>query len=186
MQTEKKASVDQITDVNGGRVNVLRFSGDISSSSHDALLGTYETVSKSEPVLLDFSKVDYINSSGIALADIPGPGGVIEHLAISSDKLGNIYVVEALHRARLLPHRQASTIATASGLPRPAAYRLTAAIKQVLIEAIDRVSKGAYRSSRFRVYDREGQRCRRARCGGIIKRRTQAGRSTFYCPVCQK
>jgi anti-sigma B factor antagonist len=67
VQTETKASVDQITDGNGGRVNVLRFSGDISSSSHDALLGTYETVSKSEPVLLDFSKVDYINSSGIAL-----------------------------------------------------------------------------------------------------------------------
>ena len=67
MQTETKASVDQITDGNGGRVNVLRFSGDISSSSHDALLGTYETVSKAEPVLLDFSKVDYINSSGIAL-----------------------------------------------------------------------------------------------------------------------
>lgn len=67
MQTETKASVDQTKDGNGGRVSVLRFSGDISSSSHDALLGTYETVSKSEPVLLDFSKVEYINSSGIAL-----------------------------------------------------------------------------------------------------------------------
>ena len=100
--------------------------------------------------------------------------------------LGNIYVVEALHRAGLSPHRQASTIATASGLPRPTAHRLTAAIKQVLTEAIDRVSKAAHRSSRFRVYDREGERCRRARCGGTIRRRTQAGRSTFYCPVCQK
>jgi anti-sigma B factor antagonist len=67
VQAETKASVDQISDNNGGRVSVLRFSGDISSSSHDALLGTYETVSKTEPVLLDFSKVDYINSSGIAL-----------------------------------------------------------------------------------------------------------------------
>jgi anti-anti-sigma factor len=67
VQTETKASVDQISDSKGGRVSVLRFSGDISSSSHDALLGTYETVTKSEPVLLDFSKVDYINSSGIAL-----------------------------------------------------------------------------------------------------------------------
>jgi anti-sigma B factor antagonist len=67
VQTETKASVDQVSDSNGGRVSVLRFSGDISSSSHDALLGTYETVSKTEPVLLDFSKVDYINSSGIAL-----------------------------------------------------------------------------------------------------------------------
>ena len=67
MQTETKATVDQIADSNGGRVTVLRFSGDISSSSHDALLGTYTTVSKSQPVLLDFSKVEYINSSGIAL-----------------------------------------------------------------------------------------------------------------------
>ena len=67
MQTETKAIVDQISDGNGGQVTVLRFSGDISSSSHDALLGTYATVNKSEPVLLDFSKVDYINSSGIAL-----------------------------------------------------------------------------------------------------------------------
>ena len=67
MQTETKASVDQISDGNGGRVTVLRFSGDISSNSHDALLGTYTTVSKSLPVLLDFSKVEYINSSGIAL-----------------------------------------------------------------------------------------------------------------------
>jgi anti-anti-sigma factor len=67
VQTETKASVDQISDSKGGQVSVLRFSGDISSSSHDALLGTYETVTKSYPVLLDFSKVDYINSSGIAL-----------------------------------------------------------------------------------------------------------------------
>jgi anti-anti-sigma factor len=66
VQTETKASVDQLSGSNGG-ITVLRFSGDISSTSHDALLGTYETISKSQPVLLDFSKVDYINSSGIAL-----------------------------------------------------------------------------------------------------------------------
>jgi formamidopyrimidine-DNA glycosylase len=100
--------------------------------------------------------------------------------------LGNIYVVEALHRAGLSPQRQASTIATASGLPRPTAFRLAAEIKKVLLEAIDRVSRGGYRASRFRVYDREDERCRRAGCAGTIKRRTQAGRSTFYCPVCQK
>ncbi|MDQ1692891.1 MAG: anti-sigma factor antagonist [Acidobacteriaceae bacterium] len=67
MQTETKTSVDQISGESGGRITVLRFSGDISSNSHDALLGTYTTVSKSQPVLLDFSKVEYINSSGIAL-----------------------------------------------------------------------------------------------------------------------
>jgi formamidopyrimidine-DNA glycosylase len=101
--------------------------------------------------------------------------------------LGNIYVSEALHRARLSPTRRASTIATPRGAPRDMAVALVAAIKQVLTEAIARtVDPRAYRTPRFRVYDREGQRCRRPRCGGMIRRRTQAGRSTFYCAVCQR
>lgn len=99
--------------------------------------------------------------------------------------LGNIYASEALHVARLSPERAASTIATASGAPRDSARRLATAIKQVLTEAIARQTK-AYRSSRFRVYDREAERCRRAKCGGTVRRRTQAGRSTFFCPACQR
>jgi formamidopyrimidine-DNA glycosylase len=100
--------------------------------------------------------------------------------------LGNIYASEALYVARLSPLRHASTIATPTGSPRPSAYRLAPAIKQVLSAAIDRLSAAEYRSSRFRVYDREGERCRRRGCGGTIKRRTQAGRSTFFCSVCQR
>jgi formamidopyrimidine-DNA glycosylase len=100
--------------------------------------------------------------------------------------LGNIYVSEALHVAGLSPERLAMTIATPAGAPRPTAIRLTAAIKQVLEEAIARASGERYRSSRFRVYDRGGARCRRRGCGGEIRRKTQAGRSTFYCGVCQK
>ena len=78
--------------------------------------------------------------------------------------LGNIYAAEALHRAHLSPRRAASTIATPTGLPRDSAYRLAAAIKSVLAAAIDRVAAeneagGAYRASRFRVYDREGAKC---------------------------
>ncbi len=100
--------------------------------------------------------------------------------------LGNIYVSEALHRAGLSPRRRASTIVTPGGTPRASAHRLTSAITQVLTEAVARtLDSASYRSSRFRVYDREGKPCRRARCGGVIKRQTQAGRSTFYCPVCQ-
>ena len=99
--------------------------------------------------------------------------------------IGNIYASEALHLAGLSPFRRASTIATPAGAPREAAERLTEAIKRVLTIAIDRTSR-TYRSSRFRVYDREGERCLRRGCGGVIKRRTQAGRSTFYCPVCQR
>ncbi len=51
-----------------------------------------------------------------------------------------------------------------------------------------RTSTTRYRSpgsSRFRVYDREDDVCLNGDCGGTIKRRTQAGRSTFYCPTCQ-
>lgn len=95
--------------------------------------------------------------------------------------LGNIYVVEALHRAQLSPRRQASTIATPSGAPRPSASRLATAIKRVLRDAI----AGKY-DLRFRVYDREGARCPKRGCGGRIRRFTQAGRSTFYCSRCQK
>ncbi|MDE3187264.1 MAG: STAS domain-containing protein [Acidobacteriota bacterium] len=69
MQSETKARVDQINSPAGHPVTVLRFEGDIASTSKDAVLGTYQTLSKeaAKLVLLDFSKVDYINSSGIAL-----------------------------------------------------------------------------------------------------------------------
>jgi formamidopyrimidine-DNA glycosylase len=100
--------------------------------------------------------------------------------------LGNIYVGEVLHRTGLSPRRRASTIATPSGAPRASAHRLAAAIKHVLNEAIARAERPeSYRSSRFRVYDREGERCRRRHCAGIVKRLSQGGRSTFYCPECQ-
>jgi formamidopyrimidine-DNA glycosylase len=100
--------------------------------------------------------------------------------------LGNIYVSEALHRAGLSPLRQASTIATTSGKPRPAAHRLSAVIKQVLIDAVERKRHPSYRGHRFRVYDRENERCPTRSCGATIQRRTQGGRSTFYCPACQR
>lgn len=99
--------------------------------------------------------------------------------------LGNIYVCEALHRARLSPRRRASSLATASGTPRPAATALTAAIQRVLRDAIAR-SHRAGGADRFLVYDREGERCRRRACTGTIRRIVQTGRSTFYCPACQR
>jgi len=100
--------------------------------------------------------------------------------------LGNIYASEALHLAGVSPMRRASTIATRSGAPRDAAFRLAAAIKRVLAAAIDRATTDRpYASTRFRVYDREGEPCRQRGCTGTIKRRVQAGRSTFYCAGCQ-
>ena len=100
--------------------------------------------------------------------------------------LGNIYAAEALHVAGLSPMRAAGTIATADGQPRESASRLATAIKQVLVRAVARQTSKRYRSSRFRVYDRESERCPRPGCGGTIRRRTQGGRSTFYCPKCQR
>ena len=69
MQSETKARVEQLTSPVGHPVAVLRFEGDIASTSKDAVLGTYQALPKetSKLVLLDFTKVDYINSSGIAL-----------------------------------------------------------------------------------------------------------------------
>jgi formamidopyrimidine-DNA glycosylase len=100
--------------------------------------------------------------------------------------IGNIYASEALHVAHLSPFRRASTIATQSGAARPASAQLVAAIKSVLRRAISLKESARYQDSRFRVYDREGERCPTPGCRGTIVRASQAGRSTFYCPVCQK
>jgi formamidopyrimidine-DNA glycosylase len=100
--------------------------------------------------------------------------------------IGNIYASEALHLATLSPFRLASTIATAAGAPRRSCDRLAAAIKSVLRRAISLKESERYRASRFRVYDREGEHCPTPGCRGRIARAGQAGRSTFYCPVCQR
>jgi formamidopyrimidine-DNA glycosylase len=111
--------------------------------------------------------------------------------------LGNIYVCEALHRARLSPKRQASTIATRAGAPTARAEVLVGAIKAVLQDAIKaggsslrdhRRTDGelGYFQHHFRVYDREGEPCVTPGCKGTVKRIVQSGRSTFYCPTCQK
>ncbi len=111
--------------------------------------------------------------------------------------LGNIYVCDALHRARPSPQRQASTIADRKGQPNERAVRLVDGIKSVLQAAIKdggsslrdhRLTDGELGmfQHNFRVYDREGQPCRTPDCRGTVKRIVQSGRSTFYCPVCQK
>jgi len=111
--------------------------------------------------------------------------------------LGNIYVCEALYGAHLSPKRKASTIADRAGAPNERAERLVDAIKAVLADAIKaggsslrdhRRTDGelGYFQHHFRVYDREGQPCVRPGCNGTVKRIVQAGRSTFFCPVCQK
>ncbi|HXD46261.1 MAG TPA: bifunctional DNA-formamidopyrimidine glycosylase/DNA-(apurinic or apyrimidinic site) lyase [Pseudolabrys sp.] len=110
--------------------------------------------------------------------------------------LGNIYVCEALFRAHLSPKRSASTIADRNGKPNARAEALVDAIRTVL-EAAIKAGGSSLRDHRrtdgslgdfqhtFLVYDREGQPCPTG-CKGTVKRIVQAGRSTFYCPSCQK
>jgi len=105
--------------------------------------------------------------------------------------LGNIYVCEVLHRAQISPRRKAGNLSARR------ARALVPIIRDVLAEAISaggsslrdyRQADGelGYFQHTFRVYDREGERCRKAGCSGEVKRIVQSGRSSFYCSVCQR
>jgi formamidopyrimidine-DNA glycosylase len=110
--------------------------------------------------------------------------------------VGNIYACEALWRARISPRRPAARFATASGKPTLAANHLADAVREVLLAAIEAGGSslrdhiratgelGEFQHS-FAVYDRAGAPCPR-NDRGIIRRIVQGGRSTFYCPVCQR
>lgn len=102
--------------------------------------------------------------------------------------LGNIYVCEALHMAGIAPSRAAGRIS------RPRLERLVEAIRAVLLAAIEAGGSSlrdyarpsgelGYFSKQWRVYGREGEACQ---CGGPIRRRNDSGRSTFFCPRCQR
>ena len=120
--------------------------------------------------------------------------------AILSDQrviagLGNIYVCEALWRARLSPKRAAKTLVRADGMPTERLVRLVEAVRAVIADAVEAGGSslrdyvkangelGLFQQ-RFAVYDREGKRCPRG--DGTIRRIAQSGRSTFYCPACQR
>lgn len=111
--------------------------------------------------------------------------------------LGNIYVSEALWRAGLSPLRIAGTLGKASAKARAQAERLADAIRAVIADAVaaggsslrdHRQADGSlgYFQHSFAVYDREGMPCPTPGCGGTVQRIVQSGRSTFYCPTCQK
>ena len=106
--------------------------------------------------------------------------------------LGNIYVCEALWRSGLSPEREARSI---SGTAQ--AQQLALDIRTVIAEAIkaggsslrDHIQTDGslgYFQHTFSVYDREGERCRRPACKGVVARIVQSGRSSFYCDTCQK
>lgn len=105
--------------------------------------------------------------------------------------LGNIYVCEVLHRTGISPLRKAGRIAA------PRVATLVPAIRTVLTEAIEaggsslrdyRQADGelGYFQHAFRVYGREGEPCATPGCTGTVRRVVQSGRSSFYCPLCQR
>jgi formamidopyrimidine-DNA glycosylase len=105
--------------------------------------------------------------------------------------LGNIYVCEALHRAGINPQTKVQKIRAAR------LERLTVCVREVIADAIAAggstlrdfaATDGAlgYFQHRFLVYGREGEPCTRETCGGAVKRIVQSGRSSFYCPRCQR
>ena len=111
--------------------------------------------------------------------------------------LGNIYVCEALHRTGLSPRRAAGTLLRRDGTATTRANRLASCIREVLLEAVaaggsslrdHRRTDGSlgYFQHSFRVYDRAGDPCPKLTCSGAITRIAQGGRSTFFCPVCQR
>ncbi len=111
--------------------------------------------------------------------------------------IGNIYACEAMWRARLSPTLPAGQLATGLKAARGKAEALSQAIREVLEAAIAAGGSslrdhrqatgelGMFQHS-FAVYDREGEPCPRPGCSGVIRRMVQSGRSTFYCPVCQR
>jgi formamidopyrimidine-DNA glycosylase len=105
--------------------------------------------------------------------------------------LGNIYVCEALWAAHISPRRVAASVAGVR------AARLVPEIKAVLARAIDAGGSSlrdyvqvdgelGYFQHSWSVYDREGEPCRTPGCRGTVRRLVQSGRSTFFCPVCQR
>jgi formamidopyrimidine-DNA glycosylase len=153
-----------------------------------------------EPLLRSLGPEPLGNEFDAAMLAIACAGKKTSLKAALSDQrvvagLGNIYVCEALFRAKLSPKRQASTIADRNGKPNGRAAALVDAIKAVLHAAIKAGgsslrdhrradgSLGDFQHS-FQVYDCEGKPC--PTCKSKVKRIVQTGRSTFYCPSCQK
>ena len=111
--------------------------------------------------------------------------------------LGNIYVCEALWRSRLSPRRAAGTLVKRDGKATKRLGLLADHIRQTIADAIAaggsslrdyRQADGSmgYFQHSFAVYDQEDEPCRHGGCRGVVKRVVQSGRSTFFCPVCQR
>ena len=140
-----------------------------------------------EPLGNQFNE-DYLKSA-LKEKNTPIKSALLDQRIVAG--LGNIYVCEALYRARISPKRRAGQISAGR------VASLVPIIRAVVAEAIEaggsslrdfRQTDGelGYFQHRFDVYDREGQPCRTPGCTRQIARIAQSGRSSFYCPSCQR
>lgn len=140
-----------------------------------------------EPLGNDFHE-SYL-SEALKARNTPIKSALLDQKIVAG--LGNIYVCEALFRTGISPTRKARNISAAR------LERLVPVIREVLTEAIAaggsslrdfRQADGelGYFQHSFDVYGREGAPCRTADCTGQVARIVQSGRSSFYCPVCQR
>jgi len=155
-----------------------------------------------EPLLKDLGPEPLGNAFDAAMLASAMAGKKVSLKAALLDQrvvagLGNIYVCEALFRSHLSPRRLAATLSTKKGEPTERAAKLVEAIHAVLNQAIKaggsslrdhRQTSGelGYFQHSFQVYDREGEPCQTDGCSGTVKRFVQNGRSTFWCPKCQR
>jgi formamidopyrimidine-DNA glycosylase len=154
-----------------------------------AALGSHPLFAGLGPEPLDESFTPAVLGAALKGKKTPIKSALLDQRVVAG--LGNIYVCEALFRAGISPKRLAKTV------PGPRCEKLVPAIKTVLRAAIKAGGSSlrdyakadgelGYFQHHFAVYDREGKPCPGKDCAGIIKRIVQAGRSTFYCPSCQK
>lgn len=180
---------------------VLRMAGDVWVTFNDprrfGMLDLVATeAAEAHPMLAALGPEPLGNafSASYLGARLKGRKGPIKTLLLDQrivSGLGNIYVCEALFRANIHPERAGGHISS------PRLDRLTQEIREVLQEAIDaggsslrdyRQASGelGYFQHNFRTYDREGAPCTTPDCTATIRRIVQGGRSTYYCPHCQR
>ena len=134
-------------------------------------------------------------ASAFANRNLPAKAALLDQSIVAG--LGNIYVSEVLHRCGIGPKRMIKTLVRQNGQPRKALRLMPDAIRNVLSAAINaggsslsdhRLTDGSlgYFQHQFLVYDQEGTDCPKQDCTGVVRRIVQNGRSTFYCPRCQR
>ena len=148
-----------------------------------------------EPLTEDFTV--QVLKSNLHGKRSPIKSALHDHRVITG--LGNIYVSEILFRSKISPIRTAAEVASKSNRVKTKIQRIFENTNQVIAEAImvggstisdfrgvSGESDLGYFAQQFRVFNREGEVCIKENCKGKILRIVQSGRSTFYCPKCQK